>query len=114
MKIDQILARLRPGVQWSATRDDYESLVMADKPSLDEMAEVQKQIDAERAACESIRLKLRGVLATFSAGESVAYTRAIRSVSEQLDMGDSAAAKAIISTYPSVDNDLRNKLLSCF
>lgn len=114
LQLDRILQRLRPGSQWSALHDDYESLVIENKPSLAEMQAEQTKIDAECAACDLVRGNLRAILASMSDGERVAYSDAIKAIGEKLDAGSIGAARGIVSTYPGLLREFREKILAAF
>ena len=107
---------LKPQGGWTAGAD-YGSIVMLDgsaPPTVDELQKVWVQREADLASAAAVKAKLAAVLATFNAGQLVAYAPAVQAVSDSLDDANTAKAKDIITTFPAVDETLRGQLLACF
>lgn len=116
MDISLAMQRLRPGAQWRAG-DSYESLKMLDdteKPTKAALEAASAEMVKERGDAAAVLKRLRPILATFTAGEIVAYQGATAAVKQALEAGDVTHARAIIATYPGVETARRKELLAAF
>lgn len=116
MDLAYCLRQLRPDSEWTVgeTMQSVRMMDGSDPPSEAELQAVWSQREEAMAAIAGLRGRLHGVLATFNAGQEVAYKRAITAVSEALDAGDTDLAREIVETYPNVDPALRAQLIACF
>lgn len=116
MDLTFCLQQLRPGAKWTVgeTVNSMRMLDGSEPPTLAELQQVWDNHTTAVTAAEAVRLRLRSVLATFSAGQRVAYAAAVTAVGQALDATDITLARDIVTTFPAVDETLRSQLLACF